>query len=448
MEFYFFRKINEPYIDEFRELAMFHNVRTSRVFAAIISVLTFILYLVDLHTNSEQVLHYPDEYAAAISFLLASSVACCTLMFACRLLPADVALSCNKLMSHAYAVVILIASLWITFVMQHNPSNTMSILVLGIIMVAALWIFDEPYAIAIAISIILLFDGGLRYFQTDPCKLFANYITGTCVAIFFLCISRITFSINYNHFKQMKKIERDARDLAMVNAVQTEILAVVAHDLHAPINNVVTIVDILKNPDTSETDRLEFYDMILTTCRRSDTIIDELLTVAKQNEQDTVFTKTNVNAFIGDMVHYFVHVRKATANIIYTPSHPIVYASINKAKMMRVFDNIISNAIKFTPGDGTIKIDLVQDKKKIYITIRDNGIGIPASFLPQLFTRFSKAGRTGLQGQKSYGLGLSICKLIMAQHHGDISVTSIEGSGTTITLTLPADDENKLKGPL
>lgn len=441
MEFYFFRKINEPYIKEFREVAMFHNVRTSRVFAASISVIALILYMLNLHTNSEQALHYPNEYAAAISFLLASSVACCILMFACRLLPDDMAHGCNKLMSHAYAVVILIASLWITFVMQHNPSNTMSILVLGIIMVAALWIFEEPYAVAIAIGIILLFDGGLRYFQTDPCKLFANYITGTCVAIFFLCISRITFSINYNHFKQMKKIEKDARDLAMVNAVQTEILAVVAHDLHAPINNVVTIVDILKNPDTSEADRQDFYDMILTTCRRSDTIIDELLAVAKQSEQDPVFTKTNVNAFIGDMVHYFVHVRKTKTNIVYNPAQQIIYASINKAKLMRVFDNIISNAIKFTPGDGTIKIGLVQDKRKIHISVSDNGIGIPASFLPQLFTRFSKAGRTGLLGQKSYGLGLSICKLIMAQHHGDISVASVEGSGTTITLILPVSKE-------
>ncbi|MCW3120771.1 MAG: two-component sensor histidine kinase [Flavipsychrobacter sp.] len=437
MEFYFFKKINEPHIEEFRTVALHHNARTAKVMAAIIGMVALVLYILDLRTDSAKVLHYPAEYSQAITFILYASGICFLAFLGVRYMPAGKKAGISKLLGYVYAFIIVIASLWITFVMQHNPSNTMSIFVLGILTVAALWIFEASYAIIITLTIILLFDGGLRYFQTDPCKLFANYITGTLVAVFFLCISRITFSINYNHFKQVKKLAANSEDMNKVNAMQTEILTVVAHDLHAPINNIVTLIDILKRPSTTDEEREEFYDLILTTCQRSDVIIDDLLSVARADEKVPGFATTLLNDFVRDAIHSLTASKDTDINIIYHAPKELLFASINPPKMMRVLDNLISNAIKFTTDNGIINIDLFSEGDTVYLSVRDNGIGIPQEMLPQLFTRFSKASRKGLHGQKSYGLGLSICKLIMTQHHGNITATSSEGRGTTMTLTLP-----------
>ena len=106
-----------------------------------------------------------------------------------------------------------------------------------------------------------------------------------------------------------------------------------------------------------------------------------------------------------------------------------------------MLDNLISNAIKFTNDDGTITVKMEHDALNIIISVTDNGIGIPKELIPHLFNRFSKAGRTGVRGEKSYGLGLSICKLIIKQHHGEITACSNEDKGTRITITLPKANE-------
>jgi len=445
MQLYFFRKIKDPDSTAFRPVALYHNVRISQTFAIITSVVGLILCIINQYTNTAHVLLYPHEYAAAITFICVASLACYFAFHICKKINDGIRDKAHKFLTNFYALIILISSLWITFVMQHNPSNTMSIFVLGILSVASLWIFEEIQAITLALLILVFFDGGLHYFQTDPCKLFTNYITGTLVSVFFVCISRICFSINYNHFRQLKKIERHEQDLIRVNEMQTEILTVVAHDLKAPINNVLLLTDLLKNADSTIEEKNEHYDLILKTCRISYDIIETLLNNARNDESDTSLVCTCMNDFIEDAVHQFVKFKNTTRAISKNASREIIfnrpgekiYALINHQKITRVFDNLLSNAWKFTKKNGIITIDLKKDGDNICILVTDNGIGIPQDMLPVLFNRFSKAGRTGLNGEKSHGLGMSICKLFMKQHHGDISAHSEEGNGTEITITLP-----------
>jgi len=93
--------------------------------------------------------------------------------------------------------------------------------------------------------------------------------------------------------------------------------------------------------------------------------------------------------------------------------------------------------MKFTDDKGIITITLKNTADNICIIVADNGIGIPKELLPFLFTKFSKAGRMGLRGEKSYGIGLSICKLILKQHNGDIVAASEDGNGTQMIISLP-----------
>ena len=205
MQLYFFQKMNDPDSIAFRPVALHHNVRTAKAFALIIGAVGLTLCLINMYTNTSHVLLYPGEYAAAITFICIASLVCYVAFLICKKIDEAIRTKAQSVLSLSYAIIIVISSLWITFVMQHNPSNTMSIFVLGILSVASLWIFEGIQALVIALLILVSFTIGLHYFQTDPCKLFTNYITGACVTVFFVGISRISFSVNYNHFKQLKK---------------------------------------------------------------------------------------------------------------------------------------------------------------------------------------------------------------------------------------------------
>ena len=123
-----------------------------------------------------------------------------------------------------------------------------------------------------------------------------------------------------------------------------------------------------------------------------------------------------------------------------TSSEPI-YMYLDDYKFMQAINNLISNAIKFTPDGGEIVVD-VEDKEKekekaVLITIADTGIGIPEKYHATLFEKFTRARRTGIKGEPSVGLGMSIVKTIVEWHQGKIWFQSQENKGTTFYLEVP-----------
>ncbi|RZM21235.1 MAG: ATP-binding protein, partial [Pedobacter sp.] len=114
-----------------------------------------------------------------------------------------------------------------------------------------------------------------------------------------------------------------------------------------------------------------------------------------------------------------------------------VFAEIDEDKFMQVINNLVSNALKFTPEGGKIDIYIRENKKEVLITVADTGIGIPKRFHATLFEKFTDARRSGLRGERSTGLGMSIIKSIVEWHEGKIWFVSEEGSGTTFFIQLP-----------
>ena len=100
--------------------------------------------------------------------------------------------------------------------------------------------------------------------------------------------------------------------------------------------------------------------------------------------------------------------------------------------------NIVSNAIKYTPDGGSIDIATGMDKESVWVRVQDNGIGIPKQDLPRLFERFYRVDKARSRESGGTGLGLSIAKEILNQHQGRIEIDSVYGSGTTVTISLPA----------
>ncbi|GGG61732.1 sensor histidine kinase [Hymenobacter glacieicola] len=113
-----------------------------------------------------------------------------------------------------------------------------------------------------------------------------------------------------------------------------------------------------------------------------------------------------------------------------------VEANLNADFFGRVIDNLISNALKFTPAGGRVTVRLQEQAGRVLLTVRDTGIGIPAALHANLFGKFSSSARTGLGGEASTGLGLFITQQIVQLHHGKVWVESQEGAGTCFFVKL------------
>jgi signal transduction histidine kinase len=111
----------------------------------------------------------------------------------------------------------------------------------------------------------------------------------------------------------------------------------------------------------------------------------------------------------------------------------------DRTQLQRALVNILSNAIKFTPGDGTVHLCCRTDPaaQEVIVTCEDTGIGIPEADLQHLFTRFFRASNAASQAIPGTGLGLAIVQAIVEIHNGRLTLDSIEGKGTTITIHLP-----------
>jgi signal transduction histidine kinase len=123
--------------------------------------------------------------------------------------------------------------------------------------------------------------------------------------------------------------------------------------------------------------------------------------------------------------------------IVFSCNEQELTSAVNPSKLTRVLDNLIGNGLKFSNSESPINIEVRKSADACIIRVTDFGIGIPAHLQQLLFDQFSKAGRPGLKGEKSIGLGLHISRQIIEQHGGSLTVDSQENQGTTFQITLP-----------
>jgi signal transduction histidine kinase len=118
------------------------------------------------------------------------------------------------------------------------------------------------------------------------------------------------------------------------------------------------------------------------------------------------------------------------------PEIPII-SVIDGSRISRVVQNLIANAIKFSQKQGIVIIQLSENENAIIIKVEDFGIGMDEKTKKLAFDSFTSVGRTGTSGEKSYGLGLSICKKLIELHDGKLWVTSIQGKGSSFYIEIP-----------
>jgi two-component system OmpR family sensor kinase len=244
-------------------------------------------------------------------------------------------------------------------------------------------------------------------------------------------------------FKQMaERINTQMEKLKKSDAMRRELMANVSHDLRTPLATLQGYIEtlILKDNNLTREERLNYLEIAIKHCERLSQLVSELLELSKlDSDEARVFCEPfNMSELVQDVVQKFQ--LKAAEKQIHIETHieqdlPFVNADIGLIE--RVLENLIENALHFTPQHGFIRMLLTPSKDFISIRISDTGCGIPEEELPFIFKRFYKldANRKGEPGHS--GLGLAITKRILELHDRPIEVSSAINSGTTFTFQLP-----------
>lgn len=338
-----------------------------------------------------------------------------------------------------FGIYILVSGLMASFINLNSPRSNLLFFLIALIMVSVTFVFESEDIIMLTIAFEVIFSLILFNFVGDTTEMLYNHLTFIVLLSSFYFISRYAYSYKASHYLQLKEITQKNIEIERAGDFKNDVLGIVAHDLRNPIAAIESIAMMMQLEDLDE-DTNDNLDMIKTSCVKARSIVNDLLEVA-QNENDRTFETQRLEliALLGKIIEEWkTHHGSNNAIILTAPKH-LVFSQINLEKFTRVFDNLISNAIKFSLKNDKIDIFLSTKADNAIIAVRDYGVGIPKDLLPHIFERFTKAGRKGLRGEKSTGLGLSIARQIIEKHGGKLEVESEENQGTTFRITLPLD---------
>lgn len=233
---------------------------------------------------------------------------------------------------------------------------------------------------------------------------------------------------------------QDITEHVKLDNMRKEFVADVSHELKTPITSIMGYADTLLEGEYDDETRTKFLNVISTEARRMARLVTDLLTLSRY---DSKKVNTEVTTFdLGDLVkkcqeklRFEIEKKEHNVECFVTASVPPVVA--DKYGIERVVLNVLSNAIKYTPDKGTIKVYVGFVYNDAYIKVIDNGIGIPEQDLSRIFERFYRVDKARSRELGGTGLGLSIAKEILDKNKGSIDIKSKVGKGTEVVIRIP-----------
>ena len=221
----------------------------------------------------------------------------------------------------------------------------------------------------------------------------------------------------------------------------------VSHELRTPLTSVKSYLEALDEGALYDPVAPDFIKVSLDETNRMMRMVTDLLHLSRIDNATTQLDVELINftAFITFILNRFDKMRSQDDEKKYelVRDYPInsVWIEIDTDKMTQVIDNILNNAIKYSPDGGKITVSMKTTDDQMILSIKDQGLGIPKQDLPKIFDRFYRVDRARSRAQGGTGLGLAIAKEIIKQHNGFIWAKSEYGKGSTFTIVLPYDKD-------
>ena len=221
----------------------------------------------------------------------------------------------------------------------------------------------------------------------------------------------------------------------------------VSHELRTPLTSVKSYLEALDEGALYEAVAPDFIKVSLDETNRMMRMVTDLLHLSRIDNATSHLDVELINftAFITFILNRFDKIRAQDQEKKYelVRDYPItsVWIEIDTDKMTQVIDNILNNAIKYSPDGGKITVSMKTTDDQMILSISDQGLGIPKEDLPKIFDRFYRVDKARSRAQGGTGLGLAIAKEIIKQHNGFIWAKSEYGKGSTFTIVLPYDND-------
>lgn len=235
----------------------------------------------------------------------------------------------------------------------------------------------------------------------------------------------------FNQLLQRMKVLDDSRQ---------EFVSNVSHELKTPLTSMKVLADSLLMQDNVPAELYkEFMEDIVSEIDRENQIITDLLALVKMDKTSSELNIAAIN--INDLAELILKrlrpiARKLDVEVVFESVRPVT-AEVDEVKMTLIMSNLVENAIKYNKEHGWVKVVVDADHQYFTFEVSDSGIGIPEESLTQIYERFYRVDKSHSREIGGTGLGLAITKNAVLAHRGFITVTSIEGEGTTFLVKIP-----------
>jgi PAS domain S-box-containing protein len=231
--------------------------------------------------------------------------------------------------------------------------------------------------------------------------------------------------------------------LRKLDRMKDEFIALVSHELRTPLTSICGYLELLLQDDVMAelpVAQLNWLEVIDRNAERLLRLVEDLLLTAQASAGNLALEEgeLDIAAIIEHAVQASGPVAAARGIALTCSTEPLPATSGDRLRIGQVIDNLISNALKFTPAGGRVEVRAYPHGSAVRMEVTDTGMGISEKEQTQLFERFFRTARAQEEAIPGVGLGLSISKAIIEGHNGRISVRSVEGAGTTFFVDLPA----------
>jgi two-component system, OmpR family, sensor kinase len=238
------------------------------------------------------------------------------------------------------------------------------------------------------------------------------------------------------------RIQEQMHSLKQTDAQRRELVENVSHDLRTPLAAVIGYLETLqvKSDALTHEQRTGYLGVALKQCRYLNTLVEKLFELARLESGQVAFNPEafNFGDLVEDVVQKFA-LRASGKRIALVADYPdeLPLVSADAGLVERVLENLIENALSYTPEHGRVRVRLDPAPPSLRVSVEDTGCGIAAEDLPRIFDRFYRSEKSRHDASGHAGLGLAIARRIVELHGGKIAVESQRGAGATFTFTLP-----------
>ncbi len=222
--------------------------------------------------------------------------------------------------------------------------------------------------------------------------------------------------------------------------LKSAFLANMSHEIRTPMNGILGFSELIRATQLSEEDRRNYTDVIIRSGNQLLRIIDDVLEVSRleTGQVEVVNVRVNLNTMMADLLRFFGVEADKNAIMLekQIPDREVV-CTLDRGKLTQVMNNLISNALKFTPAGGTIHFGFEVQKKEVRFFVQDTGVGIDPAHHDKIFDRFMQVGKTDSGEMGGTGLGLAICKSLVELMGGKLWVQSKLDEGAQFFFTVP-----------